>query len=70
METMNATVDEPFAMKRNLLAFTSVDMIVMTSIIELEVYSVISSMKYSNGENQVVSMSFAVTTADAFDKRQ
>ncbi|GKF69752.1 hypothetical protein Tco_0202809 [Tanacetum coccineum] len=35
-----------------------------------KVYSVISLTKYSNGENQVVSMSSAVTTADAFDKRQ
>ncbi|GJY35553.1 hypothetical protein Tco_0420931 [Tanacetum coccineum] len=35
-----------------------------------KVYSVISLMKYSNGENQVVLMSSAVTTADAFDKCQ
>ncbi|GJV05512.1 hypothetical protein Tco_1343168 [Tanacetum coccineum] len=35
-----------------------------------KVYSVICSTNYSNGENQVVSKSFAVTTADAFDKRQ
>nr|GEV74955.1 hypothetical protein [Tanacetum cinerariifolium] len=34
------------------------------------VYSIICSTNYSNGENQVVSKSFAVTTADASDKRQ
>nr|GEU81615.1 zinc finger BED domain-containing protein RICESLEEPER 2 [Tanacetum cinerariifolium] len=36
----------------------------------LKVYSVICSKNYSNGENQVVSKSFAVTTGDASDKRQ
>ncbi|GJW23614.1 integrase, catalytic region, zinc finger, CCHC-type containing protein [Tanacetum coccineum] len=35
-----------------------------------KVYSVICSMNYSNGENQVVSKSSVVTTADASDKRQ
>ncbi|GJY75655.1 retrovirus-related pol polyprotein from transposon TNT 1-94 [Tanacetum coccineum] len=35
-----------------------------------KVYSVICSTNYSNGENQVVSKSSAVTTADASDKRQ
>ncbi|GJV99423.1 hypothetical protein Tco_1554675 [Tanacetum coccineum] len=35
-----------------------------------KVYSVICSTNISNGVNQVVSMSFAVTTADAYDKRQ
>nr|GEU36905.1 reverse transcriptase domain-containing protein [Tanacetum cinerariifolium] len=34
------------------------------------VYSVICLMNYSNGENQVVSKSFAVTTADASDNCQ
>ncbi|GJU59457.1 putative ribonuclease H-like domain-containing protein [Tanacetum coccineum] len=34
-----------------------------------KVYSVICSTNYSNGENQVVSKSSAVTTADASDKR-
>ncbi|GJZ30476.1 glycine-rich RNA-binding protein 4, mitochondrial [Tanacetum coccineum] len=34
-----------------------------------KVYSVICSTNYSNGENQVVSKSFVVTTADASDKR-
>ncbi|GJX57722.1 hypothetical protein Tco_0287619, partial [Tanacetum coccineum] len=48
--------------KRNLLVFTSANLIVMTSVIELG--------SLFNGENQVVSKSFAVTTADAFDKRQ
>ncbi|GJR17700.1 hypothetical protein Tco_0966227 [Tanacetum coccineum] len=35
-----------------------------------KVYSIICSTKNSNGENQVVSKSSAVTTADASDKRQ
>nr|GEU87040.1 hypothetical protein [Tanacetum cinerariifolium] len=35
-----------------------------------KVYSVISSTNYSNGENQVVSKSSAITTADASDKPQ
>ncbi|GJU51752.1 zinc finger BED domain-containing protein RICESLEEPER 2 [Tanacetum coccineum] len=35
-----------------------------------KVYSVICSTNYLNEENQVVSKSFAVTTADASDKRQ
>ncbi|GJS72513.1 hypothetical protein Tco_0705354 [Tanacetum coccineum] len=35
-----------------------------------KVYSVICSTNYSNGENQVVSKSFAVTTTDATNKRQ
>ncbi|GJZ21774.1 hypothetical protein Tco_0558813 [Tanacetum coccineum] len=35
-----------------------------------KVYSVIYLTNYSNGENQVVSKSFAVTTADVSDKRQ
>ncbi|GJX21633.1 putative reverse transcriptase domain-containing protein [Tanacetum coccineum] len=46
------------------------DMIVMTSMIELE--SIFGHLfdEYFNGENQVVSKSSAVTTADASDKRQ
>ncbi|GKB77699.1 hypothetical protein Tco_0944594 [Tanacetum coccineum] len=45
-------------------------MTVMTSIVELE--SVFSPFfdEYFNGENQVVSKSSIVTTADASDKRQ
>nr|GEW22915.1 hypothetical protein [Tanacetum cinerariifolium] len=35
-----------------------------------KVYSVIYSMNYSNGENQAVSKSSVVTTADTSDKRQ
>ncbi|GJX44744.1 hypothetical protein Tco_0261420 [Tanacetum coccineum] len=35
-----------------------------------KVYSVICSLNYSNGENQIVSKSSAVTTVDASDKRQ
>ncbi|GJR01751.1 hypothetical protein Tco_0524735 [Tanacetum coccineum] len=45
-------------------------MIVMTSMIELESLFGICSTNYSNGENQVVSKSSAVTTADASNKRQ
>ncbi|GKF01047.1 hypothetical protein Tco_0027970 [Tanacetum coccineum] len=46
------------------------DRIVMTSMIELE--SLFSPFfdEYFNGENQVVSKSSAVTTADTSDKRQ
>ncbi|GJU12975.1 hypothetical protein Tco_1135371 [Tanacetum coccineum] len=56
--------------KRNLLVFSSVDMIVMTSMVELE--SIFGHLfdELSNGENQVVSKSSAVTTADASDKCQ
>ncbi|GJY94103.1 hypothetical protein Tco_0510464 [Tanacetum coccineum] len=56
--------------KRNLLVFTSVDMIVMTSMVELESLFGHLFDELSNGENQVVSKSSDVTTADAFDKRQ
>ncbi|GKB66781.1 hypothetical protein Tco_0928193 [Tanacetum coccineum] len=35
-----------------------------------KVYSVLCSTNNSNGENQVVLKSFAVTTTDASDKRQ
>ncbi|GKA68281.1 hypothetical protein Tco_0768198 [Tanacetum coccineum] len=46
------------------------DLIVITSMIELG--SLFGSLldKYVNGENQVVSNSSVVTTADASDKRQ
>ncbi|GJS33099.1 integrase, catalytic region, zinc finger, CCHC-type containing protein [Tanacetum coccineum] len=56
--------------KRNLLVFTSADMIVMTSMVELESLFGHLFDELSNGENQVVSKSSDVTTADAFDKRQ
>ncbi|GJW06660.1 putative reverse transcriptase domain-containing protein [Tanacetum coccineum] len=56
--------------KRNLLVFTSVDMIVMTSMVELESLFGHLFDELSNGENQVVSKPSDVTTADAFDKRQ
>ncbi|GJS70350.1 hypothetical protein Tco_0703191 [Tanacetum coccineum] len=46
------------------------DMISMTSMIELKGLFGPSFAKYFNGENQVVSKSSAVTTADASDKRQ
>ncbi|GJZ60890.1 hypothetical protein Tco_0617027 [Tanacetum coccineum] len=46
------------------------DMIVMTSMQELESLFGPLLDGYSNGENQVVSKSFDVTTADASDKRQ
>ncbi|GJR51164.1 hypothetical protein Tco_1401685 [Tanacetum coccineum] len=56
--------------KRNLLVFTSVDMIVMTSMIELESLFGPLFGEYLNGENQVVSKSSIVPTADASDKCQ
>ncbi|GJU06827.1 hypothetical protein Tco_1123257 [Tanacetum coccineum] len=44
---------------------------ISTSLLDSwKVYSVICSTNHSNGENQVVSKSSAVTTADASDKRQ
>nr|GEW36586.1 hypothetical protein [Tanacetum cinerariifolium] len=48
----------------------SADMIVMTSMIELE--SIFDPLfdEYLNGENLVISKSFAFTTADASNKRQ
>ncbi|GKF10535.1 hypothetical protein Tco_0048461, partial [Tanacetum coccineum] len=46
------------------------DMIVMTSMIELESLFGPLFDKYFNGENQVVSKSSAITTDDASDKRQ
>ncbi|GKC72545.1 hypothetical protein Tco_1118428 [Tanacetum coccineum] len=55
METMNVTIDALSVMACNQI---------------WKVYSVICSTNYSNGENQVVSKSSAVTTADASDKRQ
>ncbi|GJT18650.1 hypothetical protein Tco_0877356 [Tanacetum coccineum] len=55
--------------KRNLLVFTSVDIIVMTSMVELESLFGHLFDELSNGENQVVSKSSVVTTADASDKR-
>ncbi|GKF46340.1 hypothetical protein Tco_0136142, partial [Tanacetum coccineum] len=45
-------------------------MIVMTSMIELESLFGPLFDEYFNRENQVVSKSSAVTTADASDKRQ
>ncbi|GJZ37041.1 hypothetical protein Tco_0583232 [Tanacetum coccineum] len=45
-------------------------MIVMTSMVELESLFGHLFDELSNGENQVVSKSSDVTTADAFDKRQ
>ncbi|GJU23529.1 hypothetical protein Tco_1156871 [Tanacetum coccineum] len=49
--------------KRNLLVFTSRDMIVMTSMVELESLFGHLFDELSNGENQVVLKSSAVTTA-------
>ncbi|GJY20350.1 hypothetical protein Tco_0392916 [Tanacetum coccineum] len=46
------------------------DMIIITSMIELESLFGPLFDEYFNEENQVVSKSFAVTTADASDKRQ
>ncbi|GKC30472.1 hypothetical protein Tco_1037766 [Tanacetum coccineum] len=46
------------------------DMMVMTSMIELESLFDPLFNEYSNGDNQVVSKSSAVTTAEASDKRQ
>ncbi|GKF71316.1 hypothetical protein Tco_0207430, partial [Tanacetum coccineum] len=56
--------------KRNLLVFTSANLIVMTSMVELESLFDHLFDELSNGENQVVSKSSAVTTVDASDKCQ
>ncbi|GKF36883.1 hypothetical protein Tco_0113641, partial [Tanacetum coccineum] len=48
----------------------TVDMIIMTSMIELEIIFSPFFKEYFNGENQVASKSFDVTTADASNKRQ
>ncbi|GJR73957.1 hypothetical protein Tco_0086322 [Tanacetum coccineum] len=68
METMNVTLDKLSGMACNQMSDCN-------SFFRLKenswkVYSVICSTNYSNGENQVVSKSSAVTTADASDKRQ
>ncbi|GJY94412.1 hypothetical protein Tco_0510773, partial [Tanacetum coccineum] len=49
---------------------STAEMIVMTSMIELESLFGPLFDEHLNGENQVVLKSFAVTTADASDKRQ
>ncbi|GJT95438.1 gag-pol polyprotein [Tanacetum coccineum] len=54
--------------KRNLLVFTSANLIVMTSMLSWKVYSSLFDRNI-NGENQFLKSS-DVTTADAFDKRQ
>ncbi|GKA80668.1 hypothetical protein Tco_0787360 [Tanacetum coccineum] len=69
METMNATVVEPSPMASNQMSecnprYDSHDV----NDKSWRVYSVCLT-NYSNGEYQVVSKSFAVTTADASDKR-
>nr|GEU80337.1 hypothetical protein [Tanacetum cinerariifolium] len=48
----------------------TIDMIVITSMVELESLFGPLFAEYFNRENQVVSKSFTVTTADASDKRQ
>nr|GEV97627.1 retrovirus-related Pol polyprotein from transposon TNT 1-94 [Tanacetum cinerariifolium] len=64
--------EEPMAEPRTTMStkVPTASMIVMMSMIELE--SVFGPLfdKYFNGENQVVSKSSAVTTADTSDKRQ
>ncbi|GJZ69441.1 hypothetical protein Tco_0632991 [Tanacetum coccineum] len=54
----------------NVKEVPTADMISMTSMIELESLFGPLFDEYFNGENQVVSKSSAVTTADASDKRQ
>nr|GEW81911.1 hypothetical protein [Tanacetum cinerariifolium] len=57
---------------RNIMSIEvpSTDTIVMTSMIELESVFVPFFDEYFNEENQVVSKSFTVTTADTSNKRQ
>ncbi|GKB07739.1 hypothetical protein Tco_0836023 [Tanacetum coccineum] len=54
----------------NVREVPTADMISMTSMIELEILFGPSFDEYFNGENQLVSKSFAVTTANTSDKRQ
>nr|GFA74424.1 hypothetical protein [Tanacetum cinerariifolium] len=54
----------------NVKEVPKADMIVMTSMIELESLFGPLFDEYFNRENQVVSKSFVVTTADAFDRHQ
>ncbi|GJY60284.1 hypothetical protein Tco_0460941, partial [Tanacetum coccineum] len=54
----------------NVKEVPTIDMISMTSMIELESLFGPSFDEYFNGKNQVVSKSSAVTTVDAADKRQ
>ncbi|GKE82813.1 hypothetical protein Tco_1552813 [Tanacetum coccineum] len=61
METMNVTLDE--------LSTMALDMIVMTSMVELESLFGHLFDELSNEENKVVSKSSAVTTSDASNKR-
>ncbi|GJU40345.1 hypothetical protein Tco_1193302 [Tanacetum coccineum] len=68
METMNATIDEPSSMACNQMSDCNPFFKYKEN--SWKVYSVICLTNYSNGENQVVSKSSAVTTADASDKRQ
>ncbi|GJT94660.1 hypothetical protein Tco_1090178 [Tanacetum coccineum] len=56
--------------KEQSIDLSAADMIVMKSMIELESLFGPLFDEYFNGENQVVSMSSAVTTADASDKCQ
>ncbi|GJV85978.1 hypothetical protein Tco_1525876 [Tanacetum coccineum] len=49
---------------------SGIERLLFSNLQSWKVYSVICSTNYSNGENQVVSKSSAVTTADASDKRQ
>ncbi|GJW45709.1 hypothetical protein Tco_0077355 [Tanacetum coccineum] len=53
-----------------LTEVSTADMIIITSMIELESLFDPLFDEYFNGENQVVSKFFTVTTADASDKRQ
>nr|GEU57323.1 hypothetical protein [Tanacetum cinerariifolium] len=54
----------------NVKEIPTADMICMTSMIELENLFGPSFDEYFNGENQVVSESFVVTTADESDNHQ
>ncbi|GKD88417.1 hypothetical protein Tco_1363924 [Tanacetum coccineum] len=64
------TLDISAASHYNVKEVPTTDMIVMTSIIDLESLFGPLFDEYLNGEIQVVSKSFAVTIADASDTRQ
>ncbi|GJV22746.1 hypothetical protein Tco_1375441 [Tanacetum coccineum] len=68
--THGSNVDIPNIHESKETLDLSADVIVMTSMIELESLFGHLFDEYFNGENQVISKSSAITTADASDKRQ
>ncbi|GJS28082.1 hypothetical protein Tco_0488702 [Tanacetum coccineum] len=70
LHLMSSRKISEYASLVNVKEVPTADMISMTSMIELESLFGPSFDEYFNGENQVVSKSFVVTTANASDKHQ